>query len=88
MSGNGLYMILFRGFTNLKKNKIEEYIEEISRILQPIRNEIENYIENYNNNNFKKASLVIGGILKPQVTEFWKNESGIEERGDLRNDDE
>ena len=86
MSGNGIYMILFRGFTNLnlKKNKIEEYIEEISRILQPIRNEI----ENYNNKNFQQASLVYGGILKPQVTEFWKNESGIEERGDLRNDDE
>ena len=26
MRGNGLHMILFRGFTNLKKNKIEEYI--------------------------------------------------------------
>jgi hypothetical protein len=85
MSGNGIYMIQFRGFTNLnlKKNKIEEYIKEISRILQPIRNEI----QNYNNKNFQQASLVYGGILKPQVTEFWKNESGIEERGDLRNDD-
>lgn len=84
ISRDGFYSILFRGFTNLKKNEIEKYIKEISKQLNPIRNEI----KNYNNNNFQKFSLVFSGILQPQVTEFWKNESGNEERSDLRNNDE
>ncbi len=76
-----LSYLIFRGFTNLKKNKIEEYIEEINKLLETEKKEYKN------SNKLKVLSEVIGGILIPKVTEIWKNESGKEIFGDLRNDD-